>query len=277
MADDNKARVILMAAQKGGVQKTSTIINMTSVSHYEGNKRLVVIDTDAQKSSLLWGDDFRNNDHRVKSLENFFPVVTPIREGYTLEEMVTSLRGGFDEIYIDTAGYIGDETGAAKRILEEAIPLADIIVTPVKVGRSETRSAFSTMKFVDEVLAEHDKNTKRVLLATDVHGRDKGYQYLQELLDEKWDEYKDNWTLLKNYIPFSTVVVKNMDKGGSAFFPIRVNSVVTASIFAYREMMKLLGRKTANETVQQLLEELPKRFAQIKAEARAETADDDEE
>ncbi|MDD2944357.1 MAG: ParA family protein [Acinetobacter sp.] len=277
MSKKKLGRVILLAAQKGGVNKTSTIINMSSVSHYEGNKKLVVVDLDAQRSTLKWDADFRTSSV-VKTVDAFFPAVTDIPEGYTLETLLEYLRPNFDEIYLDTAGYIGDKSGEAKRVLEEAIPLADFIITPVRVGRFDVVSAFETMEFINDVLDEAGKkDVTRVLLATDVRGRDKSYDYLKdELLAERMDEFKDSWTLLKSYIPSSTVVVKNIDKGGSAFIPVRVNAVITATISAYREMLNVGGIKSREQSEKEILANLTEKLADLRNQAKKDSTESDE-
>lgn len=271
-------RVILLAAQKGGANKTSTIINMSSASHYEDTKKLVVLDLDEQRSTLEWATKFRTPE-TVASHDAFFPAVSDIPEGHTLEEAISYLRTQFDEIYLDTAGYIGDGSGTAKRILEEAIPLADFIITPVRIGRFDVVSAFETMEFINDVLKEAGKeDVTRVLLASDVRGRDKSIAYLKnELLAERMDEFKDTWTLLNSYIPSSTPLVKNMDVGGSAFIPKRVNPVITAIISAYREMLILGGIKMREQTEREILSQLGPKLAMLKKAAREATLENDDE
>lgn len=280
MNNEQQGRVILLAAQKGGVNKTSTIINMSSVSHGEGNKRLVVVDLDAQRSTIKWNTKFRTTE-TLKSVDAYFPAVTEIPEGITLETLIELLRPKFNEIYLDTAGYIGDKTGEAKRILEEAIPLADFIITPVRVGRFDVDSAFETMEFINDVLEESGKtDVTRVLLATDVRGRDKSMNYLkEELLAERMDEFKDTWTLLESYIPSSTIVAKNIDKGGSAFIPQRVNSVITATVKAYREMLNAGGIKSREQSEKEILASVTKELANLKRAAKkaVEVAEESED
>lgn len=283
MSKKKLGRVILLAAQKGGVNKTSTIINMSSVSHYEGNKKLVVVDLDVQRSTLKWDQVFRTSAV-VKAVDSFFPAVTDVPEGFTLETLLEYLRPNFDEIYLDTAGYIGDKTGEAKRILEEAIPLADFIITPVRVGRFDVESAFETMEFINDVIEENGKNDiTRVLLASDVRGGARTISYLKnDLLSLRMDEFKDTWTLLESYIPSSTVVVKNIDKGGSAFLPVRVTPVITATISAYREMLNIGGVKSREQSEKEILSGLTEKLAVLRNNAKKETLEsndssDDEE
>ncbi|MCK4083733.1 ParA family protein [Acinetobacter radioresistens] len=277
MNNEQQGRVILLAAQKGGVNKTSTIINMSSVSHGEGNKRLVVVDLDAQRSTIKWDTKFRTTE-TLKSVDAYFPAVTEVPEGITLETFIEFLRPKFDEIYLDTAGYIGDKTGEAKRILEEAIPLADFIITPVRVGRFDVDSAFETMEFINDVLEESGKtDVTRVLLASDVRGRDKSMNYLkEELLAERMDEFKDTWTLLESYIPSSTIVAKNIDKGGSAFIPQRVNQVITATVMAYREMLNVGGIKSREQSEKEILASVTKELAKLKRAAKKAVAEVEE-
>lgn len=269
MSNEQLGRVILLAAQKGGVNKTSTIINMSSVSHGEGNKRLVVVDLDAQRSTIKWDTKFRTAE-TLKSVDAYFPAVTEVPDGVTLETFIEFLRPKFDEIYLDTAGYIGDKTGEAKRILEQAIPVADFIITPVRVGRFDVDSAFETMEFINDVLEETGrKDVTRVLLASDVRGRDKSFNYLkEELLAERMDEFKDTWTLLESYIPSSTIVAKNIDKGGSAFIPQRVNQVITATVLAYREMLNAGGIKSREQSEKEILASVTKELAKLKSAAK---------
>ncbi len=277
MNNEQQGRVILLAAQKGGVNKTSTIINMSSVSHGEGNKRLVVVDLDAQRSTIKWDTKFRTTE-TLKSVDAYFPAVTEVPEGITLETFIEFLRPKFDEIYLDTAGYIGDKTGEAKRILEEAIPLANFIITPVRVGRFDVDSAFETMEFINDVLEESGKtDVTRVLLASDVRGRDKSMNYLkEELLAERMDEFKDTWTLLESYIPSSTIVAKNIDKGGSAFIPQRVNQVITATVMAYREMLNVGGIKSREQSEKEILASVTKELAKLKRAAKKAVAEVEE-
>lgn len=272
MSKKKSGRVILLAAQKGGVNKTSTVINMSSVSYYEGNRRIVVVDLDVQRSTLKWDQLFRTSV-AVTNVDAFFPAVTDIPEGYTLESLIDYLRPSFDEIYLDTAGYIGDKTGEAKRILEEAIPLADFIVTPVRVGRFDVESAFETMEFINDVIKESGKqDITRVLLATDVRGGARTITYLKNnLLSLRMNEFNDTWTVLKSFIPSSTVLVKNIDKGGSAFLPVRVSPVITSTICAYREMLNIGGIKSLQQSEKEILKGLTEKLALLRKNAKKET------
>lgn len=76
--------------------------------------------------------------------------------------------------------------------------------------------------------------------------------------------------MIESYIPSAAQFVRNVDIGGTAFFPNRVKSVITASIGAYREMMALLGIKNRNQSEAEIIEGLAN-LGKVRKKAMQET------
>ncbi|AMW80760.1 hypothetical protein AMD27_17745 (plasmid) [Acinetobacter sp. TGL-Y2] len=271
MSNENKTRIVLFISQKGGAGKTVNIVNLATVSYYEGTKGIAILDCDTQKSALKWSDTFRTD--KLRKIEAFFPmVVGPSNDG-SIQDTIDYLAEYSNEIWVDTAGYIGDDATNAKRILEEVIPLADLIVIPCKASRSDVCSTVDTIRFVEDILSVNGKSdTPRCILGSDIRGNDKGYGYFLKLFssDEQFKEYSAQWKMIKSYIPSAAQFVRNVDIGGTAFFPTRVKSVITASIGAYQEMMALLGIKNRNQSEAEIIEGLAN-LGKVRKKAMQET------
>jgi cellulose biosynthesis protein BcsQ len=270
-----KCLVILIAGQKGGAGKTSTCINIGGVMFGMDKTKQVIIDLDTQRSMVNWSTIFR--DQKLHEINGFFPAVTPLVAGKSIEEMIELLSQSFDIIYLDTAGYIGDDSGSAKRILEQCIPLADVIVIPSRSVRSEVHSAIATIEFIESVLEDvvSPKKATKVMLANALRGGERGYTYLQNLLKEHYNfEQYTGWKLLDSFIPSSNALGKNMDLGGNLFVPRRINSLVLPYFNACKEIFDSQGVEYANqETCEELVSRLSENLKQMrklnKAEAKA--------
>lgn len=52
MSNESKTRIVLFISQKGGAGKTVNIVNLATVSYYEGTKGIAILDCDTQKSAF---------------------------------------------------------------------------------------------------------------------------------------------------------------------------------------------------------------------------------
>lgn len=122
------SRIVSVVNQKGGVGKTTAVVNLAAVLS-EANHRLLVLDVDPQKSSTYWGEvgeerlpfDYTSSDD---------------------PELLRKLRlaDGYDTILVDTPGSLQDE-----KVLDAVLDVTDYAVIPVEVSALTIRSTLTTI------------------------------------------------------------------------------------------------------------------------------------
>jgi chromosome partitioning protein len=121
-------KVIAIGNQKGGVGKTTLSVNLAAAWKAEG-KRVMLIDTDPQRSSSMWAG------------QSDLTVVGHDEGG--LEELLPQLQGEFDVIVVDLPPGTPTATASAARI-------ANALLIPVQPSGLDIMAAQATLDMVAE-------------------------------------------------------------------------------------------------------------------------------
>jgi len=134
--------IVVVAAQKGGVGKTTIAMGLAHVARDLG-LRVRVLDTDAQGSAARW------QLHR-KRAELSDPTRDPLVKSLAAdpefidEEIGEAAAAGCDVVFIDTAG---KSFGNVSAIME----LADIVLVPTKNGAYDLDAVNKTLEEVGRI------------------------------------------------------------------------------------------------------------------------------
>ncbi|WP_020592828.1 AAA family ATPase [Kiloniella laminariae] len=123
---NKNAQIITALQQKGGAGK-STMISCLAAVMAEDGARVVIIDTDQQKSCMEWAEE--------RELPNL-DVVSHLSED-TLFDLVEKLEKSYDVILIDTAGY-------DSRMATYAIQISNLLLIPSGGSKKDIKGAART-------------------------------------------------------------------------------------------------------------------------------------
>lgn len=121
------AKIIVFANEKGGTGK-STLAMHTIVSLLRAGKKVATFDLDARQGSLT-----RYLENRTKfALEKRIPLASPDHTSWTPDiAKIYTLRGQIDKVINHVDAVIIDTPGAHTPLAQEAMVLADVLVTPM--------------------------------------------------------------------------------------------------------------------------------------------------
>lgn len=253
-----QAKVILVASQKGGSAKTTNVINLATASLFRGTRNVVILDCDPQRSAMLWQED--NRSDRLKNYEYVLPqVVAPVNEMMP-SDLIKKLRDSMDEIWIDTAGFVGYSNDTAQKYLNDILPFVDLIITPLKASKFDINATKDTMDYLNFMGMNMNLNVPKLLLPSDIKNGEKGINYMHSLLEPLLnDRVNSSWSLMSTHIPYSGVFVKALEKGGNAFVPRKIDKVTEAFLSALLEIHEKLGIMSESEkrsSVQDIIADL---------------------
>jgi chromosome partitioning protein len=121
---------IAFLSQKGGSGKTTLAVH-TAVAAYEDNERVVIVDTDPQKSATMWGEN-RNQD---------FPIVATAAAAELGRVLDAARQEQMTVAIIDTAPHAAPD---ATRIVR----VADLVAIPCRPTAFDIAAAGSAVEIV---------------------------------------------------------------------------------------------------------------------------------
>lgn len=271
-----KAKVILFISQKGGSAKTTNIINLATASMFNGTRNVVIVDCDPQRTAALWQDD--NRDEKVKNFDYVLPQVIAPAQDIMPSAIINKLINQVDEIWVDTAGFVGYKQDTSQMYLNDILPLVDIIITPLKSGKFDLNATKDTMDYLNHISKNINLNIPKLLLPSDIKGGEKGVKYVHNLLDPILSS-PDNksWSLMKTYIPYSGLFVKAHECGGNAFVPRKIERVTEAYVSALLEIHEQLGLKSESDkrgSLQDIISNLQNTRLNASKEKRQDESED---
>lgn len=252
-----KAKVFLITSQKGGVGKTTNLINLATASVLDGLKSTVIIDADDQRSVLKWKQT-AENDEKLNQYEYAFPQVTSPAAGVALGALIEALETNCEEIWIDTAGHFGSYGSAARQNLESILPYVDVVIMPLANSIFDMNSSKETVIVLEEYKNKMKPSCKFFILPTKVKGGVRGYQATLQTFDKKLMEYPEileKWKYLSDYIPESKILNDSHEGGGNAFLPRKIPNVgdnyirVLAEIYQFSAIESESGKRKNIEEI----------------------------
>lgn len=133
-------RTIVFLGQKGGSGKTTLAVNLAAAAHLAG-KRVLLLDTDPQRSALQWA-----TARRIYEIDKKNDLAQPLQAEFVLtsqiEKSIKSAQDrGFEYCFIDTAPHL---TPGSTRVAE----FSDIALVPCR----PTALDIGTMKSTTDIL-----------------------------------------------------------------------------------------------------------------------------
>ena len=143
--------IISVLNQKGGVGKTTLSINLASAfAEGKENQRVLLIDTDIQKSALTWAA-YRENPPKVRGKQ--LPKKPKLFHVYSITKPVIHERAGefrrlYDHVIIDGPRWIEDT-----RVARSVIAAADLVLIPVVPSGLDIWPIHTVVKLIEK--AQH--------------------------------------------------------------------------------------------------------------------------
>lgn len=123
-------QVIAAIQQKGGAGK-STLLQCLAGGLVRENARILIVDTDPQKSSEAWAE---TTD--AKNLDSF-----AFQDENRIHDVIEKVRHEYDAVLIDTAGF-------DSRMATYVVGLSDVIFIPTNGSRADVTGAAQTWTHV---------------------------------------------------------------------------------------------------------------------------------
>jgi len=132
--DPCESFVIVVSAQKGGVGKTTTVINLSVAADKEAAGKIAVIDADPQNSLARW--------HGLRQAD------TPERFVFESQDYASGIahlkRSGYKYIFVDTAA-------AHTTDMTYLYQLSDLVLIPLKASKLDVWSIGATVQVVKSI------------------------------------------------------------------------------------------------------------------------------
>ena len=130
-------RTIAVAAQKGGVGKTTATVNLACLA----GRKTVVIDLDAPQGDLRhWHADRKKRHEESGSRAALRPALATVRDLKALPDVLEKARDRDAEwVFIDTPPAVGPS-------IREMVRVADLVLIPTPPAKSDMRSVRETAK-----------------------------------------------------------------------------------------------------------------------------------
>jgi chromosome partitioning protein len=124
---------IVMASQKGGSGKTTTCLSL-AVAAQQAGERVLVLDTDPQKSALEWGE--------VRDREPFVRYVATDAPTAVSEALKTARSEAYSVVFVDTAP-------RASASLFHVVAACDGVIVPVRPSTLDIGTVEQTKAIVE--------------------------------------------------------------------------------------------------------------------------------
>lgn len=155
------AQVISAIQEKGGVGKSTLLCALAARLAKDGAK-VVIVDTDPQKTCLKWAEKDKCGVDAVEQLNDEL-----------LTKTVKHLKGSYDVVMIDTAGY-------KSAMAVHTVMRSDIIFIPCKAAEPDAKGALRTWQHVQSISESADIYPQTFVVLSDF---DKGTSISEGIRD----------------------------------------------------------------------------------------------
>ncbi|RYE14715.1 MAG: ParA family protein [Rickettsiales bacterium] len=230
---DKKARIILIGNQKGGIGKSITTMLMATALGSDYNKRVLVIECDAQRSIT------KIRNYETDSFSDVHPpcdiIYVPISK---LDSAVEKNLYNYDLIFIDmpriTADLENDENGDKQQ--EEVLSLvmlAEIILIPLTAYEIDLHSSEDFFELLENLKEYKIANKLPITI----------YAFQNKAKGTKEDTLLKEWAKEHNILMFDTVIKDSIhiQRAVSTFIPITSSPITPSNrsvINNYKEFIK---------------------------------------
>lgn len=160
------AQRIAAVQQKGGAGK-STMLACLAGHMASDRAKVLIIDTDPQRSCVEWAEE-----HELQNLD----VVSHLAED-TLLELIDNVDSQYDIILIDTAGY-------DSRMATYVIQASDLILIPTGGSKKDVLGAVRTWKHATTLTAKYREPPKVRIALWNVNRTTNVFQHARNALEK---------------------------------------------------------------------------------------------
>jgi len=144
--------VIASVSTKGGTGKSTTIRILSAQLAFEG-KRVVILDTDPQRSCIKWLDNARQRGEQTGNL-----VGRNVEQLSALEPLIQTLHGKVDYVFIDLQG-------AATPMMMPVAKVSDLIILPWAVTHDDWVGVQNSFVLLDMLRKKNPAITAQLVLS----------------------------------------------------------------------------------------------------------------
>lgn len=161
---ERRAKIVTFGVKKGGVGKSTTVVNIAGVAVNRGLK-VAILDTDTNDSSSAVIEN-RNNYRKAQKEQgvkesDLPPYIAVVKKANadTIEDDINHLAAENDLLLIDTKGTESDA-------FKEAVLSSDVIYLPTGVSVMDMNELTPTIKLINDL----ENNVKQALKITNKAG-----------------------------------------------------------------------------------------------------------
>lgn len=230
----NKAKVILIGNQKGGVGKSTITLTLGTGLKMRGYS-VLVLDTDPQQSLASWRAAAQGQRQ-----EDDLPWVERADNDLISEKIKRELPN-YDFILIDSASNLGMRGDQIQKILNAAIKAADMIVVPMGPSQFDVQGSSDFIVIINEIWERMEKQGRAgyIVINGVRHGTKLGAEVADYVTETYGDEF--NVEVLDTRLQMREGYKLALFQGESIFHLREPQAISNANAFVDEVLQKIGG------------------------------------